>query len=248
MTDVQIVELKKISINSPVIVCGFPDVGLVGALSTAHIIQHLDMDEVGYIDSDSLPPVIVLHKGEVKNPLRLYAKDKLIAILSEIPIPIELIRPIARSIIEWAKGKDASLIVSLAGIATPNRLEIDEPKVFVVSSNNVARDIAARLNLEPLDEGFIVGPYALILKEGLLKSLSNLILLAQCFQQYPDPGAAAAVLKIFSKALGLQINVDPLIQEAEEIRIKTRELMRRTQNIMRQMQKTTEYEVPLMYR
>ena len=248
MADVQIVELKKVDIDSPIIVCGFPDVGLVGALSTAHIIQHLDMDEIGYIDSDILPPVIVLHKGEVKNPLRLYAKDKLIVILSEIPIPPELIRPVARSIIEWAKKKNASLIVSLAGIATPDRLEIDEPKVFVVSSSGIAKDIAAKLNLETLEEGFIVGPYALILKEGLLNSLSNLVLLAQCFQQYPDPGAAAAVLKIFSKALGLQINVDQLIQEAEEIRIKTRELMRRTQNVMRQMQKTAEYEVPLMYR
>lgn len=248
MTEVQIIEMKEINIDNPIIVCGFPDVGLVGAISTAHIIQYLGMDEIGYIDSDTLPPVIVLHKGEAKNPLRLYAKDKLIVILSEIPIPPELIRPIAKSIVEWAKKKNANLIISLAGIATPNRLEIKEPKVFVVSSNNVAKDIAAKLNLEPLEEGFIAGPYALILKEGIMNSLSNLILLAQCFQQYPDPGAAAAVLKIFSKALDLQINVEPLIQEAEEIRIKTRELMRRTQNIMRQMQKTTEYEVPLMYR
>ena len=38
---------------------GLPDVGLVGLIATSHIIGELDLNEVAYMDSDFLPPIVV---------------------------------------------------------------------------------------------------------------------------------------------------------------------------------------------
>ena len=73
------------------------------------------------------------------------------------------------------------------------------------------------------------------------------MLLAQAFPQYPDPGAAAAVIDALNRIYGLNVNTKVLEERSEEIRIKARELMRRTYDTMKQMGKSQEYELPLMY-
>ena len=56
----RIVETDKVE-NGVVVINGLPDVGLVGLLAASHIISSLKLREVGAIESDLLPPMIVLH-------------------------------------------------------------------------------------------------------------------------------------------------------------------------------------------
>jgi predicted ATP-grasp superfamily ATP-dependent carboligase len=48
--------------------------------------------------------------------------------------------------------------------------------------------------------------------------------------------------------LGLNIDVTPLLERADELRVKGRDLMRQAQASMGSLGKTTEQEIPLMYR
>ena len=59
------------------LIVGFPDVGLVGLISAMHVIETLKMKEIGYIESELLPPLIVLHDGVFQSPVRIYHKDNL---------------------------------------------------------------------------------------------------------------------------------------------------------------------------
>ncbi len=104
---VSIIETAEIKTKNPVIVCGLPDVGLVGIIAISHIIKGLDMKEVAHIDSEIFPPVVVFHHGIPTYPLRIYQKDDLLALFSETALSPESISPLSKAIVEWAKDKGA---------------------------------------------------------------------------------------------------------------------------------------------
>ena len=73
------------------------------------------------------------------------------------------------------------------------------------------------------------------------------MLFAEAFVEFPDPAAAVEVLNVLSKMLNVQINLKPLLEKAEEIRLKTRELMLSTKKVLDRLRKGYERQLPLMY-
>jgi len=102
--------------------------------------------------------------------------------------------------------------------------------------------------IEVLQEGFISGIYALFLKECLKAGLPAIALVAQSFLKYPDPGAAAELLTSLNSILSLNVDVKPLLENAEEIRLKARDLLRQTERVAPGAYRNVEGELPLMYR
>ena len=109
--DITIIETKKIDVNSPIIIEGVPDMGLVGSIAVSHMILEQNFEEVGYIKSELFPPVMVVHERKVLNPVRIFQKEKLIVILSEIPIDPKVGYSLAKRLTEWYKEKGAELII-----------------------------------------------------------------------------------------------------------------------------------------
>ncbi len=244
--DMKFVEFKPVdSVKSVVI--GLPDVGLVGLITVNHVIRSLDASEVGYIESKSLPPVIVVHKGEPKSPIRIYFKDEVAFLTSEVPLPSASIPLLASGLVEWVRSKEASLILSVSGVAVQNRLELKKPEVYGVASAPSAKRILDGAGVKLLEEGFMVGPHAQILKEAMRMEVDNLVIMAQSHYQYPDPGAAASATNALNEIIGFKVDVKKLLEQAEEIRLKMREVMQRTYKQMERMQKTQEQELPPMY-
>lgn len=241
----RIVETSSIP-NQPVVISGLPDVGLVGLLAASHIISSLGLDEVGSIESDLLPPMIVLHGGLPKSPIRIFAGRSLVVIIAETAIPTPLLRPLAEGLVEWAKRKNAKLMLSLGGMAVANRQDIDSPKVFAAFSE---KGLESRVNgvAEVLEEGYIVGAYGLLLRKCAETSVPAITLLTQAYYNYPDPVAAAAALNVVNKILELKVDVSDLLKRGEEIRLRSKDMMHRTQEEMLRMNKTHEYDLPPLY-
>jgi len=229
------------------LVVGLPDAGLVGAISAAHVVRALGLEAVAYIESELLPPVIVIHQSKVCDPMRVFGKQGLMVLSSEVPVHPSLIYPLGKSVVEWAVRESAKGIIAITGIAVPNRLEIETPEVYGIAGSLELYELLAKANVKSFEEGFVVGPAAVIMKEGIKRGLPTMMLLAQCFLEYPDPGAAAQAIAALNRMLEIDVDVKPLLEEAEMIRVRTRELMRRTAEFMKQMRKGHEYEVPLMY-
>ncbi|MGQ9759602.1 MAG: proteasome assembly chaperone family protein [Candidatus Methanomethylicaceae archaeon] len=244
---VSIIETTEIKSKNLVIICGLPDVGLVGIIAVSHIIKGLEMKEVAHIDSDIFPPIIVFHQGIPTYPLRIYQKDDLLALFSETALSPESIYPLAKVLVGWAKEKNASLLVSLGGIGIPNRIDIETPKVYGASNMVYIRENIKKFEIPVMEEGFLVGPYALMAKFSIHQNLPNLLLMAESYPQYPDPGAAASVINALNKFVPINLDVKPLIERSEEIRLNARELMRKTSENLKKMGKSQEYELPLMY-
>lgn len=228
-------------------IVGVPDVGLVGSIALGYAIQKHHMDEMGYIDSTGFPPVIVIHNGKPQTPFRLYHHRDLAAIISEVPIASPVIPDTAQAIIDWVKAKDIQLLIAVSGIAVPNRLEIDEPKVYGVGSSEAMNQRLRDSNIPIFTEGFIAGIHAMLMKESQKAGVPCIILLAQSHQQYPDPSAAVALLHSLDALIAFTVDTDDLAAQAEEIRVKTRALMQRTQQQMQQVQKGHEQELPALF-
>jgi uncharacterized protein len=238
--------VEKASIPSEALMLhGLPDVGLVGLLATSHIISQLKLSQLAYVNTDLLPPIVILQKGLPYPPLRVFGGENLIVLFSEVAIPADSIKPIIREIVGWGQLKNVRMMVSLGGIPTPNRQNIEKPKVFGVASNPTLLETLKEKGIEILDRGFMAGPQALIMHYCTERNISAIALLAQSYYQYPDPEAAAAVIEELTKITDLLLNVSDLIEKGEEIRLAARDIMKRTQPEMARMRKTQEYDMPL---
>ena len=91
----------------------------------------------------------------------------------------------------------------------------------------------------------MVGPQAIMLMRCSQIGLPAVTLLAQCFLNYPDPEAAAEILKGLAKIVEVKVNVATLLEKGEEIRLKARDVMKRTQEEMVRMKKGQEYDIPV---
>jgi len=243
--DVKIVERGRIP-KKFTLINGLPDVGLVGLVAASHVVSSLKMEEIGSIESDLFPPMIVLHDGVPKSPIRLFANETLVVIVAETAIPASLTRVLADAIVNWAASCQAEMVISLGGMAVQNRQDLDVPKVFAALSE---KSLEKKLGdaAEVLGEGYIVGAYALMLRKCAEMNLPAITLLTQSYYNYPDPEAAAAALNSLNKLLGLKVDVSDLLQKGEEIRLRARDVMKRTQAEMAKMGKSQEYEVPALY-
>jgi len=225
---------------------GLPDVGLVGVVAGSQIVSSLGMKEIGTIESELFPPLVVLHGGVPKSPIRIYGKESLAVIIGETAIPAGVVYPIAEAIVDWASSAGAGLILSIGGMAVQNRQDIESPKVFAALSD---KKLSKLLNgsAEVLGEGYIVGTYALMLKRCAEIGLPAIALLTQSYYNYPDPEAAAAAVESVNKILGLKVNTSELLRKGEEIRLRSKDVMKRTQAEMTKINKGQEYDVPPLY-
>jgi uncharacterized protein len=246
---VNIIEYEKFELDKPsFLVLGFPDAGLVGGISISHLIRELNAREVGGVDVLRLtPPIAIIKEGDPRPPLRLFHYKNLLLLAAEAPIPPNAIHSLSYAILEYTVKRRIDYILSLTGIGTMNRINIEKPNVFWAASGREAVEKAYTLGIKPFDNGVLIGPYAVILKDATRYRANNIVLLVESFPDLPDPEAASVVLEYFTRLTGVKVDVKRLLEEAELIRLKTKELMKRTAKVMSQMGKGMEVQPSLLY-
>ncbi len=245
---ISIVEVKPIEGKDLIFIEGFPDVGLVGTIAASYLIDKLGLEEVGYIDADLLPPIISVRDERIKELIRIYHGGNVVAIISDVPIPPAMIKPLGQSLVSWVKSKGGKLLLSLSGLPEPNRLDIDKPQIFVLGSRPEITEMLLKMDgANKFKDGFIAGIKGILLREAARIGLDAAIILAQAHYNYPDPGAAGQLVTYLSKILQVDVDVKPLLESAEELKLRLRDLMRRTDRMMQGVQKSKELELPPVY-
>jgi len=224
---------------------GLPDTGLVGTIAAQSIVNSKKMSLSVRIDSELLPPVAVVKDRNLFEPLVIYGSDGVSVLTSEIPIPTEAVKPFARELAAWLVKRKFKSVISVGGVADPNRPEKEKPEVLYITNQPEAfsKEIDLK-SLEPLDRAFLVGSKAAFLLECFRSGISTLGLFAQSFLNYPDPGAAASALSVLGRMSQLSVDVSELVKSGEEMRVRFRDLMRRTMGEMERAQKSRELEFP----
>ncbi|MCK5548267.1 MAG: PAC2 family protein, partial [Thermoplasmata archaeon] len=99
--NVYIYELKRIDLKGATVLDGFPSVGLVSSIVANYIINSLQLELVGIMDSIYFPTVSLVKNGRPMNPVRIYSgqkkgtEDQIAVFISEFQPPPNLIKLIA---------------------------------------------------------------------------------------------------------------------------------------------------------
>ncbi|MEM0381089.1 MAG: PAC2 family protein [Nitrososphaerota archaeon] len=243
-------EKKKVEQGTPIIE-GLPEIGLVGTITTAYISSALKGYAVGYIEIPDVPPIVTVLESRILEPCRLYSvsleQRQLLLLYSDVPVPPKSMWSIANSITEIA-STIKSPIISVGGIPEPDRLDIEKPKVYVLSNDEELIKMAmATEYVQRFENGYLTGVKAAILKSAARRDVKVLLALVQSHMNYPDPGAAAEVVTFLNKLLGMSIPIDPLLEQAEQLKMQMRDLMRRTSTNLSMMPIGLQLESPPGY-
>ena len=216
-------------------IVSFTGVGLIGPIIANTLIDQIeDIQEIGFITSEFLPPITPFYNGILKHPFKIYysAKHDLIVALCEVPFQIpSAYNDLSRTICNWALSEDvkAKELITFQGI--PKNEMIEEFPVYYASDEVI--DSLEQDGLDNFEKGIITGPEATILNEALTNRLKPIAFFTPVFQ-IPTPEGAAAIIEVLNKRYGLDIDTSILIEEGKEIKSKMLELAQKTQQYQRQ--------------
>ena len=89
-----------------ILLVGFPSNGLVGTFSISYLVHYLGMKQIGEIDHPDLPPTLFVEDGEILAPIRIYKKDNLFVIMSDLPFDPYRAYDFSESILQYCKNND----------------------------------------------------------------------------------------------------------------------------------------------
>lgn len=233
---VQIVESPEVRFSKPTVVVGLPEAGLVGTIAASYLAQLLQLPEIGYVESELEPPVVVVQKSQPRYPIRIFGRNDLVVFVCDVPLGPRFATVFSSALVNWCVSKQSKLLVGVTGIPSADRLEQKQELPSVFYATTVRKDLMSSVSgsAQILEEAAVVGTYALILKRCMALGQPNVTFFAESHMNFPDPGAAAAVINVLKILLRVEVDVKPLLEESEQIRLKTRELMKRTQQSMEQ--------------
>jgi uncharacterized protein len=255
--EVRIYEIKRVDVENALVIDGFPSVGLVSSIVANYLIDTLEMEQIGIVESPAFPTVSLVRDGIPQHPVRIYAgkppkdrtghtADKLVAFVSEFHPAPAIIHPLGNAIMDWVQEQRCGLLVSPEGLvveADPRAGKghgprLNDVKVYGVASTKRARDLYIEPNAIPFAEGVITGIAGVLLNEGRRRGFDVLTFLAEAQPDYPDARAAAKVLETINRIL-LHSPLDPVPLYAEAERIEQQLL-----SIQRHAAERTRGETP----
>ena len=218
--DVKIIT-KPVQSKNPVLIEGFPGIGLVGNIASQHIIEELNMEYIGSIDSWYFPSIAVLYEGLINMPVRIYenVEHNLIIVISDIPISHSVSYDVSNALVDWAEAINVKEIASIAGIAIMD----GGHKVFGAATTPEMLDKIGD-KVEIFQMGTISGISGSVMAECLLRGIPAISLLGATRTQNPDPRAASSVIGVLNELYGLSISTERLIEQAERIEIELQRL------------------------
>ena len=222
-------ELKlKIKPKSPVIIEGFPGLGLIGTIVTEYLIKHLDAKPIGYLSSKQIPPMVAIHDSKVIQPLEIfYSKKKNLIILHALTDIRGLEWDISETLQLMYKTLKAKEIVSVEGILGKEQ----ETNLYYYSQNPSALKKFSKVKANQLKEGIVAGVTAALLLKSNEINISGLFV--ETHSKMPDSKASARIIEMLDAYLGLDVDYKPLEQAAEDFEKKL-------QGYVDKMQKTAQ--------
>ncbi len=228
-------------VKNPILIEGYPGVGLVGHIAANFLAKELKMDMIGYVESPFIPPMAMILEGKPNPPLRFYGKDNLIVAIADIYVPPTLVNEIARELVKYLKEMDAGKVVSMGGIGIGFFKE--QLDVWGVGARDELNRELEENGVKVLQYGSIMGMSGKLLWEASRNNLDAYVLLGETFGDRPDPRAAANVIEALKKLVPLEVSTEPLLQEARAIE----EQLRRMHEQMEQARKKAQQQYESIY-
>lgn len=224
-------KLEKIPKSPSILFVGIPGPGLIGILSLTYIIHSLKMDIVREIEHSDLSNIIFIDNGELYGPARIYKKNSLYAVISDVPIDYALADDFTESIIDFAKKNKIDMIIVLSGIHAAD-MNSANLKTYGLVTDEKLDKVLYENEIPKFLSGMIAGPDATILTKLKNSPVPTIVLYTECNFFFPDPEAAIHTINTVSRILKIEINITEFKKQIDFLRLRGRQLMEDTLTIL----------------
>ncbi len=202
------------------VIAGFPGFGLVGTVATGFLVDHLDAERIGNHWFEELPATIALHDGKIVDPVGIYYSKKYnLVIVHSIANATGVEWLASDLVLQVCKELSAKELIAIEGVGS-QRMELQ--RAFYFSTDGKNEKALAKIGVEPLKEGIIVGVTSSLL---LKAKLPITCLFSETHTNLPDSKSAAKVVEVLDKYLGLNVDYLPLLQQAAEFEAKVKTIL-----------------------
>ncbi len=246
-------ELKKIELKNPILVEGFPGLGMVGSIATQYLARQLRVQKLATLYSPHFPYHVLVDKKGGARLLRgeFYfwknetGENDLIFLTGDSQAQtIEGQFEVANSILDFAEKKRVQTIITIGGYR--NEVE-DSPKVVAVSTNPDLFKKALKARAVSSEAGTpIVGTAGLLLGLAKFRKIDALCLLGETRGYLPDPKTAKSVLEILQGILNVKVDLkglDKEIERSKEILDRMRDIEKRRVKYVQKMRRVEEERI-----
>ena len=231
-----------------VLLIGFPSNGLVGTFSISYLVHYLGMKQIGEIEPPDLPPTLFVENGEILAPIRIYKKENIFVIMSDLPFDPYRAYDFSELILQYCKNNDIHQIIIVSGMETINR-DPKSPKIYGLVTHQSLEEILYTNQISKFLAGSIFGTDAAIISVFRKSKVPALILYAECHPFFPDPEASVLAIITLAKVLNVKVDTTDIQNKMEKLRIQHRNLMEETiRALQQQKQDNTPTRVPQIYR
>ena len=155
--------------------------------------------------------------------MNIYNKKYNLVILHTILNSNGLEWQLAQAIMKMAKNLQATEILSLEGVSSPQVTKSE--KVFFYSNKEKKKELLKKQGLIPLKESIIVGVSGAL----MLRTKTPLTcLFAETRSDMPDSKAASNIIKALDNYLGLKVDYKPLLKQAEKFESKFKSILKQS--------------------
>jgi uncharacterized protein len=215
---------RPLSQEGSSVLMGFPGSGLVGSIALQYMVDQLEFAQIGSMNSKYFPPLAMMNRGVINVPVRIYEKGAIVAVVADIPIHPMICYEVANGIMDWLMPFKVREVVTIAGIITNE----PEKRVFGVATTDEALPrIQDHTIILPI--GSISGIASSLLTECKIRNIPAFGLLGETINA-PDPRASASSIGVLNKMFELNLDVQPLLEQAEEIESTMQKLSEQVQS------------------
>lgn len=239
-------KVSKKTSQENILIVGFPSNGLIGTFTISYLIHALEMKQIGELNHLDLPPTLFVEDGEILAPIRIYKKNNIFAIISDLPFDPYLANDFANLILEYCKTNMIKKIIIVSGMETINK-DSNAPKIYGLVTHQSLEETLYTNQIAKFLAGSIFGTDAAIISVFRKSKIPALILYAECHPFFPDPEASIVSIVTLAQILNIKIDTTDIQKKMEHLRIQRRNLMDETIRTLQQQKIENKPRVPQIY-
>ncbi|MFA4853743.1 MAG: PAC2 family protein [Candidatus Omnitrophota bacterium] len=219
---------RRVHLKKPYLVVAWPGMGDVAFKAANYLVEHLKAEELASIEAEGFFYLTgsVIASGILEKPQlpesKFYfwrnkaGKNDLIIFLSNAQPDLSKAEEYSREILTLAKKFQVETVVSFASMPQATD-HMQDSRVWFAATDQKTKENLKKYNFSVLEDGQISGMNGLFLTLAKKAGLKGFCLLGDIplyTIQIENPKASAAVLEGLGKILNMQIDVQPLKEQA----------------------------------
>jgi len=215
--------------NEKMLIVAFPSAGLVGAFAVSYLTAQLGMKDIGDLEFTKISPSYAIREGEIYGPVRIYNKDNLYAILSNIPLNPTYTYDLITKSIEFAKNNNIKKIIIPRGLEAYEDQKND-PMSYGVAVNKNSKSLLEEYNLPNIQGAMILGVDASVISALKNSETPCIILYTTCRMMFPDDDAIIKSIKTLADIIKVKVETEKFEEQLEKISKENEKLIAETKN------------------